>query len=329
MNNEKEKTILVSGASGIVGYGILKSIRAYNLYLRLIGTTIYDNSIANAFCDIFEKAPLTRDENYINWLCEIIKKHNVDMIIPGIEDDVQAWNKAREVLQATGAYVLLNDSKLIELCSDKWNFYKELKLSGSKLAIETRLNGTFEELKEEFGLPFLLKPRCGFGSKGIIKVENKEIFSQNKQNIGDILMVQPIVGSIDNEYTISAFFDNQSNLFCQMCLRRELSKDGYTEKAEVVELESSQAAIEELAKIFKPIGPTNFQFRVKNGELKLLEINPRISSSTSIRTAFGYNESAMSVEYFLNDKKPTQPIIKKGHAVRYTEDYIWYDSNNI
>lgn len=329
MSNKNEKTILVSGASGIVGYGILKSLRSYDSAIRLIGTTIYEDSIAPAFCDVFEKALLTSDENYINWLCEIIKKYSIDMIIPGIEADMKAWNNSKEILEQTGTHVLLNNSELIELCSDKWNFYQELKSSGSKLAIETRLTGTFEEIEESFGLPFLLKPRCGFGSKGIIKVENKETFSQNIQKIGNNLMIQPIVGNIEEEYTISAFFDDQSILLCQMCLRRKLSKEGFTETAEVVELENSQAAIEELAKIFRPTGPTNFQFRVHNGELKLLEINPRISSATSIRAAFGYNESAMSVEYFLNNQKPSQPKIKNGRAVRYMEDYISYDSDNI
>ncbi len=60
------------------------------------------------------------------------------------------------------------------------------------------------------------------------------------------------------------------------------------------------------------------------GALKLLEINPRISSSTSIRTAFGYNECAMAVEYYLEGKTPKQPVIRPGRAVRYTEDLIFY-----
>lgn len=325
----RKKTILVSGASGIVGYGILKSLRSYNPELNLIGTTIYEDSIAPVFCDIFEKAPLTSNTNYINWLCATIKKHNVDMIIPGIEDDMKAWSKQREILEKTGAYVLLNNPELIELCSDKWDFYQKLKSAGSKVAIETRLDGTFEELKKAFGLPFLLKPRKGYASRGIVQIENKETFIKNMPHIGGTLMVQPIVGNIEEEHTISAFFDKDSNLICYMGLRRKLSKEGFTEKAEVVELKNSQAAIEELAQIFKPVGPTNFQFRVHNEELKLLEINPRISSATSIRTAFGYNESEMSVQYFLNNKKPLQPEIKKGHAIRYTEDYILYDSTNL
>ena len=71
------KNILVSGASGIVGYGILRSLRKSRKKLRLIGTTIYDDSVAQAFCDIFEQAPLTNDAGYIDWLLNIINKQNL------------------------------------------------------------------------------------------------------------------------------------------------------------------------------------------------------------------------------------------------------------
>ena len=323
------KTILVSGASGVVGYGVLKSLRQDKTNYKLIGTTIYDDSIAPAFCDIFEKAPLTSDEKYINWLERIIDKHQVDMIIPGIEADMLAWNKARETLTAAGAQPLLNNPDLIELCSDKWNFYDKLSKTNTQLLIESRLSGTFDELKRDFGVPFLLKPRRGFASKGIVKVESMEDFVKNQNGLGSALMAQPIVGDADQEYTVSAFFDKDSQLLCFMELKRKLSTEGFTEKARVVSLPGVKEAITELAALLSPIGPTNFQFRVHDGQLKLLEINPRISSATSIRAAFGYNESIMSVEYFLNSVVPSQPHIKPGYAVRYIEEHIFYDSNNI
>ena len=59
--------------------------------------------------------------------------------------------------------------------------------------------------------------------------------------------------------------------------------------------------------------------------LKLLEINPRISSSTSIRTAFGYNEALMAIQYFLEQQKQTKTKLKSGQAIRYVEDYILFD----
>ena len=135
-------------------------------------------------------------------------------------------------------------------------------------------------------------------------------------------MAQPVIGDAGHEYTVSAFFDAESRLCCQQQLRRKLSPTGFTEIAETVELENIETVLTELARIFHPIGPTNFQFREKDGVLKLLEINPRISSSTSIRTSFGYNEVLMSINYFLYGKIPMQPLLKHGRAVRYTEDFI-------
>jgi carbamoyl-phosphate synthase large subunit len=323
------KTILVSGASGVVGYGTLKSLRKADRGYKLIGTTIYDDSVAPAFCDVFELAPLTNEEHYVDWLCGVIQKHKVDMIIPAIEIDMKTWNKERERISKSGATMLLNNPDLIELCSDKWLFYQKLSKTGSRLAIESRLTGTFQELKEGLGLPFLLKPRQGFASKGIVVVDSEEAFDRHQNELGSVLMAQPIVGNNEEEYTVSAFFDKNSVLLCFMELKRKLSKEGFTEKARVVSLAGVNEAIRELAKLLKPVGPTNFQFRVHDGQLKLLEINPRISSATSIRAAFGYNESMMSVEYFLNGKIPVQPQIKQGYAVRYIEEYVFYDSDII
>ena len=322
------KTILVSGASGIVGYGVLRSLRQSGEKYKLIGTSIYEDSIAAAFCDIFELAPMTNSNNYLDWLCYVIEKHNVDMIIPGIEADMFKWTDRYNIFSQTNSKVLLNNLELIKLCGDKWSFYNELRQKNSELAIKSRINGNFEELAHEYGMPFLLKPRRGYASKGIVRIASKEMFLEHENSFGQELMAQPIVGSDEDEYTISAFFDNESELCCYMALKRKLSKDGYTEKAQVAKVDEAEDAIRNLANIFKPIGPTNFQFRRHDGVLKLLEINPRISSSTSIRTAFGYNESLMSVEYFLNGKKPKQPLIKSGVAIRYIEECVFFDRNN-
>ena len=322
------KTILVSGASGIVGYGVLKSLRIANKELRLIGTSIYNDSVAPAFCDVFEKAVPTSDLSYINWLLDIINKYKVDLIIPGIEDDLYKWSENLGLLEKSGAKVLINNPSLIDLCKDKWEFYQTVSKIDQKYLIPTSLETDFLKIVSQIGLPFLLKPKRGFASKGIVKITNEAEFSIHKNSIPDILLVQQIVGSEDEEYTISAFCDGNGSYFAKMSLKRKLAKDGYTDRAETVSLNEIDEVISHFCKILKPIGPTNFQFRKHNGDLKLLEINPRISSSTSIRTAFGYNESEMVIDYFLEKKTPLQPIIKTGKAVRYTEDKFFFDDSN-
>lgn len=321
------KNILVSGASGIVGYGILRSLRKSGKRLRLIGTTIYDDSVAQAFCDIFEQAPRTDEADYIDWLLHIINKHDIDFIIPGIEGDMFKWSEHIAELEQDGVKVLLNTKELISLCKDKWAFYEKLLQINSPHLIETSLSSDFEALAKKFGLPFLLKPRRGFGSKGIVRIDAEDTFLKHQAEIGSVLMAQPIVGNENEEFTTSAFCDGNGSFYAEMSLRRKLSKDGFTEKAEVVEMDDIDGALLSLCEYFKPKGPTNFQFRKHDGTLKLLEINPRISSSTSLRTAFGYNECKMAVEYYLENKKPKQPFLKKGRAIRYIEDLIFYENS--
>lgn len=315
-------TILVSGASGIVGYGILKSLRGCDC--RLIGTTIYPESPANCFADIVELVPKTDDEGYVPRLIALICRYHVDLIIPGIEADMKAWNMHRKELEETGVQLLLNNSNLVELCMDKWLFYKELEKRDFGFRIRTFISTDIDILS----FPVILKPRCGFGARGIVKIDSYGEFERYVGEVGKTLMVQEHVGTMEEEYTVSAFFNKDSRLRASIMLRRKLSQAGYTETAWVADKadwESVSAIIEELAAAFKPVGPTNFQFRRDKGEWKLLEINPRVSSSTSIRSAFGYNECRMAVEYFLEGKEITQPKIKKGHAIRYTEDFVFYE----
>jgi len=318
------KKILVSGASGIVGYGILQSLRRSGKEIHLLGATIYNDSVAPAFCDTFIQAQKTDDAGYIDWLCSTIIEHKVDMIIPGIDADMYKWAENLEQLEQTGVIALINKVELINLCKDKWKFYRLLKERNSQYVIPSSLNAHFTQLSAEYGLPFLLKPRHGFGSKGIVTVHDRDTFEEHRANVGQVLLVQPIIGTDDDEYTTSAFCDGKGGVMAFMTLRRKLSKDGFTEKAEVVNLQGIKEALNELCKILQPIGPTNFQFRLADGALKLLEINPRISSATSIRSSFGYNESLLSLEYYLDGITPQQPVIKAGKAVRYVEDHIFY-----
>ena len=318
---EKKYTILVSGASGVVGYGILKSLNG--LSCKLIGTTIYEESPADCFADIVEHPPLTNSSQYIPWLINTIEKYSIDMIIPAIEADMSMWNIHRETLKETGTKVLLNNPELISLCLNKWEFYRTLNERHFKYCINTSVIQDFQY----FTKPFIIKPMCSYGSKGVVLVEKEEEFQKYKDEIGKSLVMQEYVGNADEEYTASAFFNSESVLKAYIIMRRKLSPMGYTEFAEVVFIDEVVEIICELADILKPIGPTNFQFRRHNGQWKLLEINPRISSSTSIRKEFNYNESAMSIKYFLGGEEVEQPKIRKGKAIRYIEDYVLYDSD--
>ena len=313
----------MSGASGVVGYGILRSLRGRS-DVHLVGATIYVDSVAQRFCDTFVQAPRTSDPQYTAWLCETIRAKHVELLIPGIEADMFHWSAHREAIVQCGARPVLNRAELIDVCQDKWRFYLHIRPILRLNAIDTSISTDFGELKRMYGLPFLAKPRQGYAGRGIVRIADEASFAGIADKVGTRYMLQPLVGTDDDEYTVSAFCDGQGSYSARMALKRKLSMEGYTEKAETVSVEEFDPLLTRLCQNLRPVGPTNFQFRKHEGEFKLLEINPRISSATSIRCAFGYNEALMAVDFYREGRLPLQPVVRRGTAVRYVEDVISY-----
>ena len=159
---------------------------------------------------------------------------------------------------------------------------------------------------------------------------DQESFDDWKEEFGEQFMVQQFIGDEDHEYTAATFGFGDGTCIKPIVMKRKLSQAGATDKASVEAVPDIDEEIYAMTKVLKPLGPTNFQFRLHNGEYILLEINPRISSSTSIRTAFGYNEAEMCIEYFLEGNKPAERKIRTGKAYRYITEMVEYnDSDNI
>jgi carbamoyl-phosphate synthase large subunit len=321
-------TVLVTGVGAIMGYGVLRSLRAFDKSIRLIGADIYPNAVGQKWSDSFVVAPLTSAVEYLDWLRSAIIKNNVDLIIPCIEQDVKFYSANRELFRALKVSVALNDENLIDLSDDKWLMHEEIIKVNKAYAIPSSLDTNFDRLSNLYGLPFLLKPRKGYASKGIERIHNVDELSKFADKIGTDLMVQEIVGSDDEEYTVAVFGDGLGNISASITFRRELANDGSTAKAWVQQHDSLDAVVRDICSYFKPIGPTNLQFRRVPSGWKLLEINPRISSTTSIRTAFGYNEAKMCLDYYIKGRKIIQPEISFGFAARYIEDCIVHDCDN-
>ncbi|CAM5188185.1 hypothetical protein CDEF62S_02683 [Castellaniella defragrans] len=321
-------TVLVSGVGAIMGYGLLRSLRLGRSDVRLVGADIYDDAVGQAWCDCFEQAPYTSSPEYPRWLRGIVERYKVDLFIPGIEQDVHRLSSERETLSGLACKVVLNNERLISLSQDKWAMHQELLEWGDSVRIPSFLEGDYDHLAARLGLPFILKPRRSYASKGLVRVRNREDFSVHADQMGETLMAQPLVGADDQEYTVGVFGDGHGGAACSITLLRRLAQDGSTAKAWVRQDDTLDDVVQRLCAHFKPVGPTNLQFRRDETGWKLLEINPRISSTSSLRTAFGYNEALMCMEFYLDGTVPAQPEIRPGFAVRYIQDYVIYDRSH-
>lgn len=325
----RKYNILVTGVGAIIGYGVISSLKESKYDVRIIGMDIFNDAAGQVWCDEFVQATLAADDNYIAFLKSVIDRYSIDLVFFGTEQEIQKCYESQVELGDYYNKLVINKDNLISLSEDKWDtmcFFKghELKY------IPGSITADYEEASIEFGLPLLMKPRRSYASKGICKVSSKEEFDSWKSEYSDQFLVQELVGDEDHEYTAATFGFGDGTCISPIVMRRKLSKAGATDKAIVEPVPGIDEEIYKISKELKPLGPTNFQFRLHKGDYLLLEINPRISSSTSIRTAFGYNEAEMCIEYFIEGKRPKDRKLRTGRAYRYIADAVEYnDSNNI
>lgn len=320
----KDATVFVTGVGAIIGQGIVKSLRQCTRSVRVIGIDRNPHSMGPYLCDAFYAKPNCEESSpdYLSFWEETIHREKIDLVLPGLEVDVFFLNDNRQSLSATGATLGLNRSELIELARDKWLLGLELPKAGLA-CISTILSQTWDNCVGNLGSPpFLLKPRQGNGSRGIVRLNDETDLRYWANKSDGNFMIQKIIGNDDDEYTVGTFGFGDGSSTPPIIFRRRLSPAGNTQYAEVVEEPTIRQATQKLSMYFKPIGPTNYQFRLESGVPYLLEINPRLSSSSSLRAGFGYNEAGMALEYYLDGVRPTMPKITKGRAWRYSEDFF-------
>ncbi len=314
--------ILVTGVGAIIGYGALRSLQDRGHHL--IGMDIYADAYGQHLCADFVQALRTDDPAYPAFLEDVLIRLRPDLVLPCIEQDVERFDGLRGLFSQLGIACALNRHELIALAADKWAFH-EAQRAHDLPAIDSSLDASFDRLAADLGLPFLLKPRRGYAGKGIVAIGSNAEFEAFRAEVGGRFMAQRRIGSDQAEYTVGAFGDGEGKVAAQIQMRRLLSGEGATVKAWVVSDPGLTKTVSAYCAAFKPLGPTNLQFRKDGDGWALLEINPRISSSTSLRAAFGYNEAAMAVDYYLGGRLPVQPAIRRGHAVRYIEDHVVFD----
>jgi carbamoyl-phosphate synthase large subunit len=324
MINERY-SILVTGVGALIGQGVAESLRLGGRSW-VLGVDRRITLRARDLCNQTAQKPDCAEDSdaYLAFYENIIRLHHIDLIIPGISHDMVFLDQNRAFFQDLGVRLALNDANLIALVENKADFakdYAHLDLP----QIPTLTQGSWQDAVEKLGpAPLLLKPSIGEGSVGVVHLQDEVDFAYWTQRTTDGYLIQRIIGARQDEYTVGSFGFGDGTSIGPLIFRRLLTRAGNTGEAEVVEHPAIAAACARIIQHYRPIGPTNLQFRVENGDAYLLEINPRLSSSCSLRTAFGFNEAEMCIDFYLNNQRPAQPALRSGFAQRYTADRISY-----
>lgn len=323
-------TVLVTGVGAIIGYGIVKSLRASQYQCHIVGIDIYSDAVGKVWCDSFVEGVKADSKDFQAHIQRVINQYSIDLIIPGIEQDLQALAKIRERLSGQGVIVALNSSFCLNTFGSK-SKTQQFLLDNGLPVLETlsAKSANSTEISKSLGYPCIAKLDKSTAGKGQRIIHNEEELPPFLGQ-SDYLLQRYVNGNNVKEFTASAFGLGNGDFVNLITLERTLGSDGATHKAKVTSNEPFIKQISKICNNSRPVGPTNFQFIHDDSrdEYFLLEINPRISSSSSLRTAFGVNEAQMCIDYYLHNCIPETAVIRPGKAQRYLADNIEYDSSD-
>jgi len=235
-------------------------------------------------------APPVSDPHYESFVSDLIVREAIEVYIPLIDEELpKAHRLAREFPN-----LLLVSPRIdfVSLCLDKLSLMQRLialELGGSEAL---RADG----YKEEFAYPVFLKPICGRGSRGALKILSKAAFDAYFVLEGyakEVVMVQPFLEG--EEYSVSVVV-NQDNKLLSIVPKKILQKRGITISACTQREPAIQKLCERIVALLQPCGSFNVQLKLHQGVPKIFEINPRFSTTTILSMEAGVDEFALMIE---------------------------------
>lgn len=253
------------------------------------------------------------DEYIIEHLSNTIKNNGIDIVL-GFQDsaipilgelveNVELSNKVCSVKKDIG-----------QICLDKKLFESFISLN-------------FKEIypKVNIGDLGILKPRYGFGSKGI----HKKTINDSDLNKEDYIVQKYIEGV---EWSVDAYFSKEGKFIDGVTRTRDRVGDGEVISSKTILNKDIYNLTREIGECLKFTGPGSFQFREeeKTGKIFIQEINARFGGGVTFSIHSGFKVLDYIKSEYLENKiimPEISPIWKQGMILeRYYKDF-YIDSN--
>lgn len=318
-------TILVTAIGG-GGYGeqILKAVKLAQTPYKIVGTDV------NPYCPQFRLVdhamtlPGADDPGYIDAVLAVCRRFDVRVVFPGCEPELREISAARQRFIDQNILLVIGPEHVIRICMDKLATAVALKEHGFSPP-RSALVRSREELATIDTYPVIVKPHIGSGGSKdcyIAQTPRELVLLAEYVGMEKGLFVQEYVGTPEDEYSVGVLLSLDGSLLNSIAVRRTLksqlsvriSTANRTNRADlgtrlVISSGISQGEVgqfpevtetcERVALALGATGAINIQCRLAGDQVKIFEINPRFSGTTSIRAMMGYNEPDVLMRHHL------------------------------
>lgn len=265
-----------------------------------------DISPAFLIADKATVSPLIYDENYIPFLLDYCKEHNISAVISLFDIDlpVLALNKKR--FEQIGTKVIVANYDKVEICNDKWKTCLFLKEAGFNVP-KTYIG--LEEAKEEIKngnlqFPLIIKPRWGMGSISILEAENENELEilydkvrrdilktylkyESKDDLNACVLIQEKIDG--QEYGLDVINDLDGNYINTIVKMKYAMRSGETDCAVTISDAMAEEIGRNLSAKMKHVGNLDVDIFKSAEKYYVLEMNARFGGGYPFSHMAGVN----------------------------------------
>ena len=247
----------------------------------------------------------TYDEVYVGRIIDIAHQENIDCILSLIDPELEFLAKNKEVFNSAGISVMIGDYNDVMLTFNKYMMYKQL----SKFGISTiKTYDNLEDFdidynKKLINFPVFIKPVCGSGSQGIMKINDYPTLKANYHN--HLMIIQEFMTGA--EYGVDVYCDMSTHIAHSWFIKKKLKmRSGETDKSVSLHNSRIDELIMQLTQSFKFSGVIDVDIFEHNGKFFVSEINPRFGGGYLHAYACGMNYIDLLIADL--EKKPTKKL---------------------
>ena len=310
--------ILVSGAGGDVGQGVLKALGASHLDIQLYTTCISPHSAWLHMGAAGFIAPPSADEEYTEYLIRLIRKFGIQAFFPTVDSEITKIAKEKARIEAeTGALVFVDDLDKVSICDDKFNTAEFLRRNGFSYPESAVADGqSARDLAARLGYPIIVKKRSGKGNQDVYQVNDPAELGQRLSD--PAFVVQEWLDPALGEYTSGLYLGDDGEIKGVCTFRRQL-KGRSTFIAERIIAPALEKPLEDIARALG-MKYLNIQSMRRGNELVPFEFNGRLSGTTAMISKV-FNAPEMFIrERLLGEHLARVDNLSRFVAMRYYEE---------
>ena len=243
---------------------------------RVIGADCSELAPALYEADKYYLIPRMTEEGYFDAILEICRKEKITVILPLQEDELNLISENRTLFEQEGIRTIVSPLETLQICRDKYRFFEHMKKHQIPVLNSYIDLAEFEKAYEtgKITFPVFVKPVCGAGSVGAMKVSCRELLKALFQYSEEPLLIQEFCNG--REFGIDVYTDLVSGEVIDVFMKEKLRmRAGETEKSVTNNDPGLKEFICRVASTLELSGPIDMDVFEKDGTFYLSEINPR------------------------------------------------------